>query len=385
MTERTARVFDDGVRDKARTHVFIIGVGNYLYGEGDSSTLVAGGLAQLTSPPKSASAIAHWFLDGFHNPGQPLGTVTMLVSGQATAEFKGQELPEATLSNVKKAMLEWRRDFEGHPDNMLVFYFCGHGISFGQKAALLLSDFGSDESAYDAAIDLDTLRGTLKNALPGKQLFLIDCCRSRADSLYLHEATIGSRVLSIPAGSRPGGTIAKQCVLFPTLDGEQAFGVPDEVSVFTSCFLDAVNFAGFDNATGTWVSSTMLIVNAIEQLVGCRLSLAMRNRTVPTALEAANFEFNHIAEPQKARSFVTIDDTATWPTATFTATERGGAGRPAQSRTSSEADTYRCCVFELDFGNWEFSGDPNTKPPSIVSEQRNLQRPVAYVKLGVTP
>jgi hypothetical protein len=199
----------------------------------------------------------------------------------------------------------------------------------------------------------------------------------------VHEATIGTRVLSIPPGIRPNGAIAKQCVLFPTIDGEQSFGLADDVSVFTSCFLDAVRFAAFDDATGKWVSSTTLILNALEQLVGCRLSESMRRRPVPTALDAVSFEFNHIDAPEKARSIVTIDDAVPWPTATFTASDLGEAGHPPLERATSKNDHFRCCIFELNFGKWEFSGNPETKPPSIVSTQRTVVRPVAYVKLGV--
>jgi hypothetical protein len=367
----------------------IIGVDNYIFGDGPGASLVAGGLPQLTSPRKSAFAIADWFLNEFQNADASLGTLTMLVSqkGQAVYPFRGKkhQLSPAKLKPVKTAMAQWRDVFESHPENMAVFYFCGHGVSFGQKAAMLLSDFGDPSSAYEGAIDLDNLRGTMRNAQPSKQLFIVDCCRTKADSLYDNEAAIGGRVLSVVPAGHTLGSMVKQCVMLPTIDGEQAFGVANDVSVFTSAFLDAVRFAGFNDSTGNWVSTTLLILDAISRLVEHRLPQRLRERTVPTALESASFEFNYIKEPQTAKSIVTIEEPAGWPDGTFSATDVTGAGRPTQHLPTSAKDSFRYCQFELEFGTWEFSGDPDVKPPTIKPARRTCFRPVAYVKLEVTP
>jgi hypothetical protein len=388
MKLETARIFDAFVADQPQTHVLVIGVGRYVHGEGENATVVAGGLGQLSSPPKSAAAVARWFVDEFKNSDHPLGTVTMLVSDQQPMVWESPqgdcELPEATLTNVRSCLSDWRDAFQSHPGNMLVLYFCGHGVSLGQKAAMLLSDFGNDDNAYEPAIDIVTLQGTLRNARPEKQLFIIDCCRTKADSLYANEPGIGGRHLSIPPNLQPEGLV-KQFVLFPSIDGQQAFGVKNEVSVFTRCFLDAVKFAGFDDATGQWVSSTALILNAIENLVKCRLPQEKLARTSPNALNANSFEFNVIEEPQMARSLVTIDPDAAWPTAVFTASCVTNTGLAPRTAASSTDDTYRCCVFEVEYGKWEFSGAPATKSPNIISAQRTVYRPVAYITLGVVP
>lgn len=387
MRLEAARVYDDGVTDNPRTHVLIVGVGSYIHGEdGRNPTAVGSSLARLTSPPKSAVAVAEWFTREFDHPDHPLGTVTMLVSAETPVKFAAsdgeRELPEADWENLRLCLADWKDAFQGHPDNMIVFYFCGHGISLGQKAAALLSDFGNDDNAYEPAIDIDALLGTLRNARPKKQMFIVDCCRTRADSLYKDEARIGGRALSIAPNFE---SVARQCVIFPSIDGQRAFGLPDEVSVFTSCFLDAVRYAGFDDATGQWTSTTGLILNAIERLVSCRLHADMLGRTVPTAMNAAIFEFNQIADPQLARSVVTIDSSVPWPNAVFTASCINNTTLAAQERASSRDDPYRCCVFEVEFGKWEFAGEAASRPPRILSTQRTVTRPVAYVKLEVTP
>ncbi|MBO0132275.1 caspase family protein [Agrobacterium burrii] len=386
MKLEAARVYDDGVKDAPRTHVLIIGVGHYSHGDdGEQPTVVGSGLGQLTSPPKSALAVAEWFIEEFQNPDHPLGTVTMLLSDEKPPVLNGPELPAATWANVRLALSDWHDAFQTHSGNMTVFYFCGHGVSLGQKAALLLSDFGNEDNAYEPAIDIDALRGTMRNAQPGKQVFLVDCCRTTADALYRNETNIGGRTLSIQPNVKQPGALVRQFLLFPSIDGQQAFGLPNEVSVFTSCFLDAVRFAGFDNETGQWVSTTALILNAIDRLVTCRLPADMLSRTVPTAMNSVSFEFNHIDEPQTARSVVTIDPAVPWPTGVFTASCINNADLAQQQLPSSRDDPYRCCVFEVEYGKWEFSGVPATTPPRIQPAQRTVTRPVAYVKLEVTP
>ena len=383
-----ARVFDDGARDNARTHVLIIGVGHYRHGdEGDDPTLDGSGLAQLTSPPKSAVAVAEWFINEFRNPDHPLGTVTMLVSDIQPMVLETplgpRTLPDANWENVRASMTDWKELFQTHPGNMLVFYFCGHGISLGQRAALLLSDFANRDNPFEPAIDIDALCGTLRNAQPGKQVFIVDCCRTKADSIYVNQNRIGGQALSVSSDSRRRDALVRQFLLFPSIDGQKAFGVPGEVSVFTSCFLDAVKFAGFDDTTGKLVSTTSLIFNAVDRLVSYRLPTEMLGRTVPTAMNSASFEFNHIADPMKARSVVTIDPSAAWPDGEFTASCVNDATLASQKQASSQSDPYRCCVFEVEYGRWEFAGDPDVKPPLIVSAQQTVTRPVAYVKLEV--
>ncbi|WKL24681.1 caspase family protein (plasmid) [Sinorhizobium meliloti] len=197
-------------------------------------------------------------------------------------------MPSATWANLRLCLSDWHDAFQTHSGNMTVFYFCGHGVSLGQKAALLLSDFGNDGNAYEPAVDIDALRGTMRNAQPEKQVFIVDCCRTKADALYQNETNIGGRTLSIPPNVRHPAALVRQFLLFPSVDGERAFGLPNEISVFTLCFLDAVRFAGLDDETGRWVSTTALILNAIDRLVTCRLPADMLRRTVPTAMILAN-------------------------------------------------------------------------------------------------
>jgi hypothetical protein len=370
--------------------VLIIGVGHYRHGEGGEEPTHDGSvLGQLTSPPKSAEAVAEWFVNEFQNPDHPLGTVTMLVSDTQPMIFNAadgaKELPEATWDNVRNGMSDWKDVFQTHPDNMIVLYFCGHGISLGQRALVLFSDFANSDNPFAPAIDVDSLRGTLRNAQPGKQVFILDCCRTRADSVFANVVGIGASPISFSTDGRRRDVLVRQFALFPSVDGQKAFGLPGEVSVFTSCFLDAVRFAGFDSTTGKFVSTTALIFNAVDRLVGCRLPKDLRGRTVPTTMNSVSFEFNHIADPLKARSVVTISPAFNWPSGIFTASSITNQDQPPQQRASSSNDPYHCCVFEVGYGQWKFDGIPAEPTLKIQSSVRAIWTTVAYVELEVMP
>ena len=232
MSNDAALVFQDDAVPAASpgTHVLIVGVGKYAFGKGGSASTVAGDLRQLSSPPVTARALADWFIQTFKNSKKPLASVSLLVSEAVAAPYvpprpagaAAVNVPSATLANVKQAAGHWADRLRANQDNLAVFCFCGHGASLGQQAALLLEDFGAPGADFDAAVDVDILRGTMKNSPAIQQTFLFDCCRTKADDLYRNEPSIGSRIVSIPAFQRGHAIPPQQFVLFPTIDGEEA-------------------------------------------------------------------------------------------------------------------------------------------------------------------
>jgi hypothetical protein len=277
------------------THVIIVGVGHYAFGKngasGNSNTIIDD-LNQLTSPPLSAVAIADWFIESFRNGAKELASVSMLSSDDTVKDYTPNPAPGvvnkapatgaaagtfsppvADLAAVKAAALEWSQRLKANRDNMAVFYFCGHGVSSGQEAALLLRDFGDPGRDFEGAIDVNVLLGTMKNSPAVQQLFLFDCCRTVADDLYKNQPTIGSRILSIPAQNRGHSTPEQQFILFPSLDGEEAFGVKGQKTVFTRSIIDALSFAAADFSTGTWLTTTGNLLTTVDRLVRSRCPL----------------------------------------------------------------------------------------------------------------
>lgn len=371
------------------THVLIVGVGRYGYGKGEGESLIGGDLKQLTSPPISARAMADWFLGKFQHPAKPLASLSLVISEAQPAPYQlpgggaAVHPPGATLAGVKAAAKCWAARVGANKENLAVFYFCGHGASLGQAAALLLEDFGEPGAEYEGAIELDTLRGTMRNSPAIQQVFLLDCCRTNADDLYRNETTIGSRIVSVPSFQRGHHTPPQQFVLFPTIDGEEAFGIKDNVSAFTSSIIDAMSFAAADGSTGVWRTTTGSLLSAVDQLVGYRVPPALVRRSKPNALDANSFDFNFIDEPTTARSYVTVSDLGLWGDVELTCV-REDHNEPPQIRSSAQAVNETCCLFELSEGRWCFKGSlPNPPPPAVANQSRTLRVPVAYVRLEV--
>jgi hypothetical protein len=388
------------------THVIIIGVGHYAFGKngasGNSNTIIDD-LNQLTSPPLSAVAIADWFIESFRNGAKELASVSMLISDDTVKDYTPNPAPGvvnkapatgaaagtfsppvADLAAVKAAALEWSQRLKANRDNMAVFYFCGHGVSSGQEAALLLRDFGDPGRDFEGAIDVNVLLGTMKNSPAVQQLFLFDCCRTVADDLYKNQPTIGSRILSIPAQNRGHSTPEQQFILFPSLDGEEAFGVKGQKTVFTRSIIDALSFAAADFSTGTWWTTTGNLLTAVDRLVRSRVPASHVNRSKPNSPNATSFDVNEIDAPAKARSFVTLSDLAHWGKATIQCVEPG-TGRVERTIDTSTVTSEKCGLFELDAGRWRFEGTLAQQPPSIRQLERHVTVPVAYVKLDIVP
>jgi len=285
---------------------------------------------------------------------------------------------------VKEAARKWAARLSSHQDNLAVFYFCGHGASQGQEAALLLQDFGQPGALFEAAIDVEVLRGTMKNSPAIQQLYLLDCCRTKADDLYGNEPAIGSRILSITSLQRGHSTPPQQFVLFPTISGEEAFGVKEEISVFSRSIIDAMQFAAADPSSGTWRTTTANLFGAVDRLVQHRVPAQLTRRSKPNALDATSFDFNEIDEPTVAHSFVTISDLAFWGQVELECTDPAGVAR-SQKKHSRDSSSETCCAFELTDGRWRFTGSLPNSPRNIQQHERTIRLPVAYVKLEVTP
>lgn len=383
------RVYDDPSVEPG-THVLVIGVGSYRFGRGTAQPSYVGGtLSQLTSPPHSARAVADWFISSFRNEECPLASVELLVSEADPSSYHPPHAgatpvvpTAANLETVRTAVAGWGDRVQTHRDNMAVFFFCGHGASVGQQAALLLDDFGEPGRDYDGAIDLNRFTGTMRKSPAVRQAYLLDCCRTAADDLYENEPLIGSwvRAQRVPRGHDES---AQQFVLFPTLDGEEAFGAAGTTSAFSAALIEALDFAAADCRTGTWRTSTTLLHDAVDDLIRFRLPPGVRGRSKPSAVESTKFVFNDIDPPTHATSFVTISDVSKWSDAVTVECA------PADQPGSSQCDTAAAhtdgayCRFELPEGRWSFDG--RLPPPDRVAHTEQFVRmPVAYVTLEVT-
>lgn len=393
-----ALVYTNSARsaDEPGTHLFIIGVGEYEFGKGKPNcTDVGGDLNQLSSPPISARAVADWFIGKYRNSAKPLASVAMLLSESTTREYvvpprssdarhaNRVQVPRANLENVRNATREWLRRLEGNRDHMAVFYFCGHGMSSGDHAALLLDDFGEPGKEFEGAIDLTVLSASMKDCPVIQQVFFLDCCRTDVDRHYGRRAIVGSRIANVVPFRRGHKLAPQQFVLFPTINGAEAFGERGQVSVFSKSIIDALSFAAADSKTGVWRTTTGGLLTEVTRLVSLRLPTRYLELGKPNALDASSFEFNEIDEPKSTPAFVTLSDLSVWSNVKLECTHADGIEQ-SQCQYGRDSSGERCCKFDLLSGRWRFSGNVDPKEVGdILMHERFLLPPVAYVTLQV--
>ncbi|WP_326726391.1 caspase family protein [Streptomyces phaeochromogenes] len=167
-------------------HALIIGVGYYPYLAGNVQSGTAewpafSFMPQLTSPPRSARAFAQWLSDNAdeRNWTVPLASVDLLLS------FAPKQAPdlaavihgEATIDAIRQRFEAWLARCAQDPDNVAVFYFCGHGVQ-GDGQFLLASDFNKYAATpFAHAFDFDETRLALQQRGPRTQWMIIDACR----------------------------------------------------------------------------------------------------------------------------------------------------------------------------------------------------------------
>jgi hypothetical protein len=266
---------------KPATHALVIGVGHYANLPGGSGkTKYAGndGLGQLKSPPVSACSVARWLLESFDAPERPLGSLSLLVSEKKPTLFKYKDkgkqrsvVPEtATIARVETAIREWRDRGHRHENNLMIFYFCGHGIAAGSELALLMEDFGATPAApLDGALNFrGTYRG-MEECLAREQVYFVDACR--VGSLLLQNNNgAGTRTPVQWTGNfdNPTGRLRLGPTFYSTLPDEQAYAKAGEPSIFTRALLEGLAGAGSGNELNNkWQVRTTRLQDALDLLM----------------------------------------------------------------------------------------------------------------------
>ena len=308
---KNQRLLNNG---KAATHAIVIGVGEYLYltgGSGGKVTKLDGGLQQLSSPPESAVAFAEWLLEKFNNPEKPLATLSLLVSRKGgPLKFNHQKLPgavtlePATIDYVKDAIREWYDFGDRNEKNLLLFFYCGHGVSRGlEELALLMSDYGEDDRMpMEGAIDFAALHRGMNQCRAIQQCYFIDACRKISDIAARTTAT-GNPIIQDNL-NRPYSSPRNDAVFYSTLGGEAAYGRKNKPSYYTEELIKGLNGLGSNNrnAEGKWRVSTGDLNTAIHRglfLRGDKISEPMTHQVY--------FEFHELKKDPLALAIVFCD------------------------------------------------------------------------------
>jgi hypothetical protein len=257
-------------------HALIVAVGEYPYLENGAKKpprIDTASMGQLASPPVSAARMAEWLIKDLRPRGAKVATVEVLCSGKSSfRDSKGKKVtPErATLANVRAAVNRWYQLADTNPDNIALFYFCGHGVTSGAVDSVLLEEFGSDplDPFNSGAVDATAFSDGMRKCKAVNQLFLFDACRT-APQTYLRDFGAVRGVPLVSAAPHTGlGQINQACIWASEL-GLPAYGRIGDQTVFTEAFLGSVKGASAerDPGTGDWLVQCSRLVAGMEAYV----------------------------------------------------------------------------------------------------------------------
>lgn len=286
MTQIRLRPADD----EPGTHVLIIGVGYYRHLRGGPEPRSRGhmGLNVLSSPPVSAMNLARWLIDGngdagggLHNPNAPLTTLEVLVSSEQNEQIDAagtlHTIERASLPFVQAGFDRWLEEVLRHPNNVGVFYFCGHGMmGNGPEHILLLDDHGAihNRPFQTGSFDLSNTVRALWRQVPEQLYVFIDACRT-------YNRTVGNSLSARPGpllddGASSANVNRGTTWIEATSEGESAYGDSNGVSRFTAALLQALN--GYCGAPQPGSQNWLVNGSALAQAMPKLLAIVNKER-----------------------------------------------------------------------------------------------------------
>ncbi len=350
------------------THALVIGIGKYphLVG-GQEQAAFTDGMRQLSSPPVSARTFAEWMILNYHFPGKQLASLSLLLSEVVPQPFanpktgRSYDVAIAEIDPILTAVEEWKARGDSSPDNRLIFYFCGHGISESDDMALLAADFnGDDNNPLNQALDLRQLMLGLSKCRASEQVFFIDACRSSSDTLLSKSGMYAGRVPLLP-GPRPTDWPRRLWLpYYATLAGNMSHAVPDQVSLFTAALLRGLHGVGSDNPEGDWRVSTSRLQEAIHHfMTQPTFAGRLAGVQVPTVRELPVFDLHQLTADPVVPVYVECKDPNVNQTADFRCRRQGQIQicdqRPATSVDPD--DPWAEWMVDLVFDRYDFEAE----------------------------
>ena len=298
------------------THVISLGIGHYdhLEGGGQAPTRHHLNLKQLTSPPISARKVAAWFIENFDCTESPLASVALVLSERQSAEFRNGRtgrtftVPTGLTEEVRSALRAWVRRAEVDPQNRIMLYFSGHGLSEGLQNLYLLRDYGKDsDDPLAGALNYQSFIAGLATRKPSNQFLLFDACRS-ADQIAALNRNGGQPIFAaVPDGRLEITQPMRQCPIFSTEVDRQALGRPNEESLCARAFIRVMNGACCTKEENEWYITTDRIVEALTYFQNRELRKSER-RQPADANSYARIHLRRLTRTPSIPVFVRLGD-----------------------------------------------------------------------------
>lgn len=366
-------------------HALVIGVGDYPWLPNGSASPTfdrSGGMGQLSSAPVSARELARWFLSDFSHPTLPRASLEILLSDAGSSQLTdpagvAHEVERATLANIKRAILAWFRRGGGSAENLLLFFFCGHGLGKGNQTILLAEDFGSQPGnlSLTCAIDFNQLYLGMDQCTARKQCFFVDACRTGSPFSLNTLTYFGDPVIPPEAKLDPQPRSAP--VFYAAVPGATAYGRPGRSSFFTEALLKACLGAGADDATGDWTVETHALPRAIH--------FYLQRSVARTAAQGSLSSVDGLAEPFAIHRLPGPPVVPVEVTCRPEAHNASGALRVSGNGAVLEPAAPESGPWDLDLGYGQYRFEVRLAPPSAspAPVDKEVRPPYRRVELPV--
>jgi hypothetical protein len=361
------------------THAIVIGVGYYNHLPGGAGPICPDneGLGQLTSPPFSAREFTNWLLTKYHNTETPLSSLNLFISDPKNNNFKDPNTNEtkktekAKKEPVKLGILDWYSRGNTDKDNLMLFYFCGHGISSGLSTLLLLEDFGEQPlSPFDNSIRFDDgIWLGMDQCAARKQCYFIDACRTGSYKLAELYGYPGDPII-------PGKTIIRtrdSPRYYAAHMGSAAYSRPNSPSFFTEALIRALNGAGSTDLYKPWqvtadwlapgINSIMKTLFKEQKCEAIVTSLVLheidQNPIIPTIISCIPKEANGIAQ----LSYSKINGL-----------------KKEILRPKAEDKEW---IIDIEVGNYQFKANFNQTTYNSNQKEAEIRPPIQQIKIEV--
>lgn len=375
-------VFEEQI-DGPATHAIVIGVGAYTHLVGGKGDLFQGheNMGQLSSPPYSARAFANWLLKKYRNPKKPLASLDLLLSDTQGNEFtlpdgEVKQVENANMANVKRNVRRWKARGDQSRDNLVIFYFCGHGIAAGTEIALLLKDFGEYEDApLENAIDFRGFHLGMKKCTAREQIYFVDACRMASPTLIESYNYSGDPIIHGSAHKSPFGN-CQTPIYYATLAGNAAYGRDGVPTLFTEALLLAMEGAGSDNVEGDWRVYTDMLNRGIGYTLEMVKGDAVKLDQISPVDDLTNFTLHYLDK----KPIVPVKIGCNPKEANLFAKLSYSDGSKDVVRPHMEESNWDEII---EVGNYKFSAEFQGGPFRDKHEQRYVRPPFRPIKLEV--
>jgi hypothetical protein len=378
----TLTVYDKG--SGPHMHALIIGIGGYPHLDGGTGDLLPdllkfGNPGQLTSPPRSALAVAAALQSPDLEWVVPLGTIDLLVSPapcEPDPVGDGASLDSATYATILSSFGKWWTRCDTHPENFAFFYVAGHGLE-GLDPIVLASDFGEfPQQPWVNAFNVRRTREALRANRARNQIFLVDACR-RVTTGNVEAPDAPAPALRQPQMREPDNS-THDLTMLGTSRGLESYGEPREPSYVAKALIAGLAGDAAAKSDGQWWIMSSKLSERFKSLM--ERAGANTKIHVPQLTTNTSFRLARLKTPPHAELLLSCSPDEATRLAALACRQGGG---PTRYRAQGSSQAWPvpdvapgACLVSATFANREYI--------DCVDQEVIVEPPVTRERVPVT-